>query len=422
MDVRVDKTVRPDSERTNIASLAGFLPRISIDAFLLSEKDRNAMVSIASDRRMSKATVTIHEGGLLKAIDYYAASKTPNLIIVEVDVDYDSLEDTLDQLAVNCPPTTSIVVIGGFNDIKIYRALMEKGVNEYLVSPVSDLELMKSITSVFTREKKQTLGRISAFIGTRGGSGSSTIAQNVAFILAEDPSANVLLIDVDYPFGNVALNLNIDNNHDVSELLNKQDIIDDGFLDRISVRYGKNLRVIGAATSFDQKIEVGKGFVGRVVDAIQEGACHAIIDLPTSWSERETEFLKAADDIILTATLDLSSMKNAKQIAEYCSRTRPNDVDPLLILNQINTPKRPEIKRNDFASAVGLTPAVAIPFDAGAFGKAANNGQTLYEISPKNPSSKAMVDIANYLINKKGESSPDKPKILALWERLIKRK
>lgn len=398
------------------------IPKVSIDAFLLSKNDVDALMVVAADRRMSKATVAIREGGLSKAVEHYAVNKTPNLIIVEVDVAYDQLEDTLEKLAIHCPPNTSVVVVGQFNDIKTYRSLMEKGVTEYLVSPVSDQDLMKSISTVFSDTKKQQLGRVSVFLGTRGGSGSSTIAQNVAYILSQNPSSNVLLIDFDYLFGTVALNLNIDSNLNGSELINNQDSVDDGFLDRISARYGKNLRVIGAASSFDQKIEIGKNFVSSIVDAIHDGACHAIIDLPTRWSEWEAEFIKAADDIVLTATPDLNSMKNTKQLVEYCAKTRPNDTQPMLVLNQINMPKRPEIKKNEFSVAVRLAPSIVIPFDANAFGSAANNGQTLFETSPKNPSSKAIATLANLLKSSRPDWPPDKPRPLSLWERVTKRR
>ena len=399
-----------------------YIPKVTIDAFLLSKDNTQVLENLAADRRMTKATITIQVGGLSKAVNHYATNKTPNLIIVEVDIAWEQLEEALDKLAVNCPPSTSIVVIGTFNDIKIYRALMEKGVNEYLVSPVSDFDLMKSITSVFSSNKKQKLGRISAFLGTRGGSGSSTIAQNVAVILAQNPSSNVLLIDVDYPFGTTALNLNIDNQHSASELLSNQENIDDGFLDRISIRYGKHLRVIGAGATFDQIFDFRKDFVTRIVDAIHEGACHAIIDLPTSWSEREAEFLKVADDIVLTATPDLNSMRNTKQLVEHCARTRPNDPPPLLVMNQIGMPKRPEIKKADFAKAVRLTPSATIPFDANAFGRAANNGQTIYETTPRSLTSNAMIDLASLLDGSKRDNHSGKIRTPSLWERFVKRR
>jgi len=399
-----------------------YLPRISIDTFLVSENANEAMHVVADDRRLSKTKVAFQGSGVSKAADHYSANKTPNLIILEADVEREAMFGHLNRLAAQCPQNTNVIVIGPFNDISTYRTLMEQGVDDYLVSPVSDKELLSSISKIYAEKKKQKLGRISAFYGTRGGSGSSTIAHNVASILSKDSTSNIMLIDVDYPFGTAAINLNIDNDHGAEEMLSNQHNIDDGFLDRISIRYSQNLRVIGAGASFDQVFSVGKKFVTDIVDAIHASACHAIIDLPTTWSEREAQFLKAADDIILTATPDLSSMKNTKQLVEYCTRTRPNDPLPLLVLNQMGMPKRPEINRQDFAAAVRLNPSVTIGFDANTFGKAANNGRTIYETAPKSATSKAMADIANLLTRNRSDSmSTETARPLSLWDRLIKR-
>lgn len=377
---------------------------------------------VADDRRMSKTKVAFQTNGVSKAAEHYAANKTPNLIILEADVEREAMFGHLNQLASHCPPNTNVIVIGPFNDISTYRSLMDKGVDDYLVSPVSDRDLLASISKIYAEKKKQKLGRISVFYGTRGGSGSSTIAHNVASIISQDANSNILLIDVDYPFGTATINLNIDNDHGAAEMLSNQHNIDEGFLERISIPYSKNLRVIGAGASFDQVYSVGKTFVADIVDAIHASAWHAIIDLPTSWSEREAQFLKAADDIILTATPDLISMKNTKQLVEHCAHARPNDLLPILVLNQVGMPKRPEINRNDFAAAVRLKPSVTIGFDANTFGKAANNGRTIYETAPKSTTSKAMADIANLLTRNRSDSMSIEPtRPLSLWDRLLKR-
>lgn len=405
---------------TSETTAVGILPKISIDAFLTSKAESETIKFAARDRRMSKVNIGIHDGGLVKAIEFYGANKTPNLILVEADCTFQELFVKLDKLAALCPPNTKVIVVGAFNDIRTYRDLMEKGVSDYLVSPISDKDLIKSISKTFGGENSQKLGRITAFMGTRGGSGSSTLAHNVAALLAESSADNVLLMDVDYPFGTAALNLNLDNDNGAFELLSNQSNIDDGFLDRISVRYEKKLRVITSGTSLDQQFEIGKDFVSRVVDAIHEGASHAILDLPTSWSDREAEFLKAADDIVLTATPDLSSMKNTKQLVEYCARIRPNDPPPLLVINQVGMPKRPELTEADFGAAVRLKPSILIPFDAYACGKAANNGRTIVESAPKSQTSKAITELAS-LLGRDRLGSHSSSRLSSLWERFSKR-
>ena len=65
------------------------------------------------------------------------------------------------------------------------------------------------------------------------------------------------------------------------------------------------------------------------------------------------------------------------------SPSRPNDVPPRLVLNQVGVPGRPEIPVKDFGEALGVQPSLVLPFDPKPYGQAANNGQMLAEVAPK---------------------------------------
>ena len=51
-----------------------------------------------------------------------------------------------------------------------------------------------------------------------------------------------------------------------------------------------------------------------------------------------------ADEIVVVATPDLASLRNAKNIMDYLRAQRPNEAPARLILNQVRLPKRPEMK------------------------------------------------------------------------------
>jgi pilus assembly protein CpaE len=95
--------------------------------------------------------------------------------------------------------------------------------------------------------------------------------------------------------------------------------------------------------------------------------------------------LLAADEVVLTVEPDLANLRNAKNFVDLLRQGRRNDSPPRLIINKAGMPKRPEIKADDFAAALNLTPAAVIPFDAHLFGTAANNGQMIAETDAKSP-------------------------------------
>jgi pilus assembly protein CpaE len=88
-----------------------------------------------------------------------------------------------------------------------------------------------------------------------------------------------------------------------------------------------------------------------------------------------------ADRVVLTAVPDLANLRNAKNLVDQLKASRPNDRPPLLVLNQVGIPKRPEISVKDFSHALELEPKAVIDFDPQLFGTAANNGQMVEEVA-----------------------------------------
>jgi pilus assembly protein CpaE len=115
------------------------------------------------------------------------------------------------------------------------------------------------------------------------------------------------------------------------------------------------------------------------------------------WAPWVKYTLMNADEIVITATPELPSLRNAKNLIDLLKVGRPNDRQPRLVLNQVGVPKRPEIPPADFAKALGLVPSAIIPHDPQSFGLAQGNGQMLFEVAPKAKATEIIEDLANQL-------------------------
>ncbi len=111
------------------------VPRIGIHIVWQRPETAEVAEKCAADRRMSRATTEIREGGLAAAIAQYQNQPTPPLVIVESTDPGQVLLEQLDQLAQVCDSGAKVVVIGTHNDIALYRELMRCGVSEYLAPP-----------------------------------------------------------------------------------------------------------------------------------------------------------------------------------------------------------------------------------------------------------------------------------------------
>jgi pilus assembly protein CpaE len=359
------------------------VPRISIHAFCEFPDTGAALQRAGGDRRLAKAHLTVQLGGIAAAVDHYNGQVTPNLLIVETQLNGEAALEELDRLAEVCDPATKVIVVGRVNDVELYRELMRRGASEYLVAPLSPLQLIEVISGLYLDPGATPIGRVVAFVAARGGVGSSTLAHNVAWCIAEELEINTTIVDLDLPFGTTGLDFNDEASQGVADALGAPERLDDVLLDRLLLKRGDHLSLFTAPATLERDYDAVPEAYESVIDAVRQTTPCVILDLPHGWQPWIKNTLLAADDIVVVAAPDLTSLRNAKNIIELIKAARPNDTPPRLVINQVGMPKRPEIPAKDFAETIGMEPAAIISFEPALFGQAANNGQMVMEVAPK---------------------------------------
>jgi pilus assembly protein CpaE len=365
------------------------IPRIAIHVFAERQDTLAAAERAGQDRRMARATTQIRVGGVPAAVDAYNHEPTPPLIIVECMQDPGALLWQVDRLAEVCDAGTKVVVIGATNDIILFRELMKRGVSEYLVAPVQPLQLIAAIGGLFSDPAQPFVGRSIAFVGARGGAGSSSVAHNTAYAMSEKIGANTVIVDYDLPFGTAGLDFNQDPLSGVADALGQPDRLDPVLLDRMMVRCTDKLSLFAAPATLDTDWDISPEAFEEVTTQIRGTAPFIVLDLPHIWTGWMRRTLIAADEVVVVATPDLASLRNAKNMIDLIRSGRPNDAPPRLVLNQVGVPGRPEIPAKDFGAALGVHPSLSIPFDAKLFGAAANNGQMILDAGAKSKAAEA---------------------------------
>ncbi|MDQ8027195.1 MAG: CpaE family protein [Brevundimonas sp.] len=370
------------------------VPRIAIHVFAERQDTLAAAERAGQDRRLSRATTQIRVGGVAAAVEAYQHEPTPPLIVVECLKDPQTLLWEVDQLAEVCDAGTKVVVIGATNDILLFRELMRRGVSEYLVAPLQPLQLIAAIGGLFADPAQPFVGRSIAFVGARGGSGASSVAHNTAYAMSERIGANTVIVDYDLPFGTAGLDFNQDPLNGVADALSQPDRLDPVLLDRMMVRCTDKLSLFAAPATLDTDWEISSEAFEEVTTQIRATAPFVVLDLPHVWSSWMRRTLISADEVVVVATPDLASLRNAKNMIDLIKQGRPNDAPPRLVLNQVGVPGRPEIPAKEFGAALGVHPSLIIPFDAKTFGAAANNGQMILDAGAKTKAAEAFQTLA----------------------------
>ncbi len=407
MSTAIEPTLNAAPENFPVA----LIPRINIGIFCDNQNTAQAMQTASADRRMARAHVSIQLGGIAQAVQTYRGESTPNVVIVESHGDRAKIMAELAEFAEVCQPTTKVIVIGHVNDIILYRELMKNGVSDYVVAPINPVSFIETLAALYNDPKAAPLGKIIAFVGSKGGVGSSTIAHNIAYATSQNLNIETILTDLDLSFGTAALNFNQDASGSIYEALSAPDRVDSTLVDRLMSKLGNKLSLLNGPGSVEKDMNIEAHSVETVLNVVRHAAPLIVVDVPNMWAPWVKYTLMNADEIVITATPELPSLRNAKNLVDLLKVGRPNDRQPRLVLNQVGVPKRPEIPAADFSKALGLTPSAVIPHDPQSFGLAQGNGQMLFEVAPKSKAAEVLTLLSENLT---GQHKPVKAQRFAL--------
>ena len=370
------------------------LPRIAMQAFCETHELKQVLQATLSDRRMAKVMLKVQDGGVAACLEAYRGAPTPNVIIIEASNDRHGLLTRLDELAQYCDAGTRVLVIGQTNDVILYRELIKRGVSEYLIAPVTVMDVIGAFSVMFNSGEGASVGRVISVVGAKGGVGASTIAHNLAFMLATGFDLGTTLVDLDLPFGTAGLDFNQDPPQGIAEAVLAPDRLDANFVDRLLSKCTDNLNLMAAPATLERVYDFRETDFDGLTDILRASTPAIIMDVPHVWNAWTRRMLISSDEIVLVCAPDLANLRNAKTLIDVLRQARPNDSKPGIVLNMVGIAKRPEIGAAEFAKALDSDLLATIPFDPALFGTAANNGQMLSEVQPKSKTVEMIADIA----------------------------
>ena len=274
---------------------------------------------------------------------------------------------------------------------------MRRGVSDYVIAPVTAIDVVRSVCNLFSSPEAKAVGRIIAVVGAKGGVGASTIAHNVAWAIARDLALDSVVADLDLAFGTAGLDYNQDPPQGIADAVFSPDRVDTAFIDRLLSKCTDHLSLLAAPATLDRVYDFGADAFDSIFDTLRTTMPCIVLDVPHQWSGWTKRALIGADDILIVAAPDLASLRNTKNLFDLLKASRPNDRAPLYCLNQVGVPKRPEIAASEFAKAIESQPIATIPFDPQMFGAAANNGQMIAEISANHRTTEMFLQMAQRL-------------------------
>ena len=148
---------------------------------------------------------------------------------------------------------------------------------------------------------------------TKGGTGKSVVAINLAVALAKRTIQPVVLVDADLQFGDVALMLQLQPTHTIAEAVQAGDRLDGTMLENLLLRHPPSgLLVLAAPTEPSSADQIGRADLARILDILRERCAYVVVDTSANFAEVTLAAIESSDDILVMAGLDVMSLKSAR--------------------------------------------------------------------------------------------------------------
>lgn len=324
---------------------------------------------------------SVLEGGSREAMEYLSEAPMPEILIVDVS-DTGKPLSTMLTITAAFAENTKVIAIGSVNDIALYRELIEGGVSDYLVKPVSE----KTLSDAMTRERAapqqdepkaadKTPANVIAVIGTRGGVGASTIAANCAWIAAQEHKKQTTLLDLDLQFGTVALALDIEPTRGLREALENPSRIDSLFLSSAAAKLSDRLTVLAAEESVDGEVHFDPSAIDLLLGEINRSCQFVFVDLPRTGSTGRTRLLQMTSQVLVVTDVTLAGLRDCIRLVAMLERAAPQ----AKLIVAANRAGRTEnaLSKAEFEKALGRKVDIVLPEDPKALAASVNRGKPL---------------------------------------------
>lgn len=324
---------------------------------------------------LALADAPVMRGGITKAIQFLAAERSPETLIVDISgVELPAAR--IQELAEVCEPGVTVIAIGDHNDVALYRDLIQAGVHDYIVKPVAPQALAEALElrpGQAGAPISHRLAKLVAFVGARGGVGTTTLALNLAWYLANRQNRRVALLDLNLQRGDCALALNVTPTAGLREALTNPSRLDLVFLERVMAVQGERLFVLSAEEPFDHEVQFTAEAVDKLIGLLRTQFHYVVVDVPDVIAAAHRRVLDIANLRVVVADRTLRSVRDTARLRLTLGEGDLQHRN-LLVINRNGEGGRHAVKLHEMRGIVEMEPRCVIPFQPHLFSAAAGAG------------------------------------------------
>jgi pilus assembly protein CpaE len=341
-----------------------------------------------------------------------ALDRECDVAIVDIDSDSERALDLVENICANHPLVT-VMIYTSRNDTELLVRCMRAGARELLTEPLAPNAIAEALVRASARLSevrrfKKATGKGFVFVGSKGGSGVTTIASNFAVFLAKESGAKVALVDMDLYLGDAALNLGMKPQFTMLDALKNEQRLDSEFVATLLAKHDSGLMVL-AAPDVHTSVHSFDDAAAKVLRILKSDFDYVVVDAGSSIGHLESVLLGDADTVYLVTQVNIPALRNSHRLIPHLAgdgQKRKFEV----VLNRFDS-RLTEIDEAGIAKALTQPPRWKVPNDYGAVRRAQNTGTPL--AAEDTPVSRTLADMARAACGK--TVTPPKKKRFGLF-------
>lgn len=359
--------------------------------------------------RINNIVLSMHMQGGLWSLKTVGSEEMPDIIIHEINGEREEDLQDLEKLLQEFAHQVTVYVTYKNGDMETMRRLMRAGVRDAFPQPIQVQELVEDVTKILSEKRahlsksKGAKGGVTSFISAKGGSGATTIAVNVAEILAHTYEAKVLLIDLDIQFGDVVLLLDLMPTNNVMEALLQPHRVDPVFIQALMTKHSSGLDVLASPADLSPIGGITPEGVTHLIDAASENYDFVILDVPrilTSWTMAA---LRYSDPVMIVGQNNISTIRDVKLLLEGMSHEGIPSTN-IEVINNRAMAKEGSFPIDKVKETLGIKRMHRLNNDYKTSVHSQNQGQPAEEVSKGSNFTKDLKSLADYIYKlQKGE-------------------
>jgi pilus assembly protein CpaE len=313
-------------------------------------------------------------------------------------------------------PGVGVIVVAGSLDPAMMLDAMRAGVSEFLTEPLNEDDLRQAVQRIQSLTDTASEGQLFAFVGGKGGVGTTTVAVNVATALARTEKNRVLFLDLHPAYGDAALFFGVEPRFSVLDALENTHRLDEAFLKGLLVRTEVGVDLL-ASSDRSMVVPMDGHRVRALLDFVKRRYAYVIVDVPRS-DAAVLDALEGASRIVVVANQELSTVRGTARIATTL-RQRYGKDHVQVVVSRFDAAS--PIAQEDVERVVGGSVRHLIPSDYRRALEALNRGCPVV-LENHNKLSGSLVGFANRLAGIAPQKKEESDKPAGLFGRLTGRR